>query len=62
MAKVKINWKKVFIKDEDWAKLVMELPRLKVEYTTQFWKMDGVTLTWMALAFMIGLVIGVNIA
>ena len=56
------NWKKVFIDKEDWKKLIMELPRLKVEYTTQFWKMDGVTLTWMALALMLGLVIGVNIA
>ena len=54
-------WKKVFIKKEDWSRLIMELPRLKVTYTTQYWKMDGVTLTWMAFAFIVGIVIGVNI-
>ena len=56
-----MKWKKVFIDKEDWKKLIMELPRLKVEYTTQWFTVDGVTITLMVAALILGLIIGVNI-
>ena len=60
-----MKWKKVFIEKSAWHEEVMmyltslALKRNKgVLYTTQFFTFDGVTITWMVVAFILGIVIG----
>lgn len=63
-----MKWKRVFIDKDAWKEEVMmtltslQLKRNKgVLFTTQFFSFDGVTLTWMAAALILGIVIGVNL-
>ena len=63
-----MNWKKVFIEKSAWTEEVMmyltslQLKRNKgVLFTTQFFTFDGVTIAWMAVALILGIVIGVNV-
>lgn len=61
-----MKYKRVFIVKEFWSKINMDLTSLAVKegksvFTTQFFAFDGATITWMAVAFIIGIVIGVNI-
>jgi len=63
-----MKWKKVFIDEKAWKEEVMmyltslQLKRNKgVLFTTQFFSFDGVTLTWMAIALIVGIAIGAAI-
>jgi hypothetical protein len=60
-----MEWKKVFIEKKAWSEeVMMYLTSLALKkggkplYTTQFFTFDGVTVTWMVLAFIVGVVIG----
>jgi hypothetical protein len=64
-----MKWKKVFIEKSAWSEEVMmyltslQLKRNKgVLFTTQFFTLDGVTLTWMALALILGVVLGAKLS
>lgn len=60
-----MKWKRVFIEENAWKEEVLmyltslTLKRNKgVLYTTQFFTFDGMTITWIVIGFILGVVIG----